>query len=81
MKTIQHTSEADVVNVLDKARTAILQGGYDDLAAVAAELAGLIWEQNSPELLNSLSPLVKPLIAIADILAVDKNFLRAAIAA
>ncbi|MFZ2161938.1 MAG: hypothetical protein WAW02_06935 [Sideroxyarcus sp.] len=81
MKTIHRTSEADVINVLDKARTAILQGGYDDLAAVAEELAGMIWEQNHPVKANSLSPLVKPLIAIADILAIDKNFLRPAISA
>lgn len=81
MKTSQSKSEADVVNVLDQARTAILQGGYDDLAAVAEELAGLIWEQNSPERANLLSPLVKPLIAIADILAVDRSFLHAAISA
>ena len=81
MKKLQRTSEGDVVIVFSKARTAILEGGYDDLAAVVQELAGLIWEENSPEIANSLSPLVKPLIAIADILAIDRNFLHAAIAA
>lgn len=81
LKTTQNTSEADIVNVLGKARTAILQGGYDDLAVVALELAGLIKQQNQSSRANSLSPLVKPLIAIADILAADMTFLRAAIAA
>jgi len=81
LKTIQTTSEAEVVNVLGKARTAILQGGYDDLATIAEELTGLLWDQNPHEKVNPLSPLVKPLIAIADILAVDKTFLHAAIAA
>jgi len=81
LKPIQSTSEADIVNVLGKARTAILEGGYDELAAVAEELTGLIWEQNPPVKVNPLSPLVRPLIAIADILAVDKTFLQPAIAA
>ena len=81
MKTIQSTSEDDVVKVLGRARTAILEGGFDDLVTVAEELQGLLEKQNPPLKISSLSPLVKPLIAIADILATDKIFLGTALAA
>jgi hypothetical protein len=80
LKNIQSKSEAEAEIVLGKARSAILEGGYDDLAAVAAELAGLINEHQSLKD-NSVSLLVKPLIAIADILALDSKYLPAAIAA
>jgi hypothetical protein len=79
LKTIQNTSESLALSVLGKARTAILEGGHDDLAAAGVALAELINEQSVAAKDGPLSPLVKPLIAIADILAADKDFLRAAI--
>ncbi len=81
MKAIQNTSENEAASVLLKARSAILEGGYDDLASAATELSGLIKKQNPPAKETPLSPLIKPLIAIADTLSADKQFLRAAIAA
>ena len=81
MKTTESTYETEAANVLGRARNAILEGGYDDLAEAAAKLAGLIKEQESILKDGSLSPLVKSLIAIADILAADTKYLPAAIAA
>jgi hypothetical protein len=81
LETIQNKSETEAARILLKARTAIMQGGYDDLASAAERLAELIKEQNPAFEDNPLSPLVKPLIAIADILAADNSYLSAAIAA
>ena len=81
MVTVPDTGDTAAINLLRKARYAILEGGFDDLATVATELAGLIREQNPALKDTPVSPLVKPLIAIADILATDANYLRAAISA
>ena len=81
LKTIQNKSENEAANVLVKARSAILEGGYDDLASAAADLSELIKKQNPPQKETPLSPLIKPLIAIADILSTDRQYLRAAITA
>lgn len=81
LKTIQHINETDAARLLAKARSAILEGGYDDLASAAEELAGLIKEQNPPLKDNAVSLLAKPLFAIADILASDDDFLSEAITA
>ncbi|MBI5890727.1 MAG: hypothetical protein HZB47_08635 [Nitrosomonadales bacterium] len=81
MATMQTTDETKAAGIFGNARNAILEGGYDDLAVAAAELTELIKEQNPPLKDNPLSPLVKPLIAVADVLAADRSYLRAAIAA
>lgn len=75
METIQRTSEG----LLAKARSAILEGGHDDLASVAQRLAGLIGEQQPLLKDNDVSSLAKPLLAIANILAADDDFLSEAI--
>jgi hypothetical protein len=79
LKTTQNTNEAKALTILAKVRSAILEGGHDDLAAAGVELAELINEQSLAVKDWPLSPLVKPLIVIADILAADKEFLNAAI--
>lgn len=81
LKTSQNTSEIEATNVLLKARSAILEGGYDDLALATRELEELIKEQDESLKNSPLSPLVKPLITLADILAADKKFLHTAISA
>lgn len=79
MKPIQNSNETRAVGILGKVRSAILEGGHDDLAAAGVELAELINEQSLADKDAPMSPLVRPLIVIADILAADKEFLRAAI--
>ncbi len=81
MKSAQSKSEKAAESVLLRARSAILEGGYDDLASAAADLSELIRKQNPPLKEAPLSPLIKPLIAIADILSADRQYLRAAITA
>jgi hypothetical protein len=82
LKTIQSKSETEAaIALFGKVRSAILEGGYDDLASAAVELTGLIKEQSQHLKDRQISPLAKPLCAIADILAVDSNYLHAAIAA
>ncbi|MDP1633291.1 MAG: hypothetical protein Q8L69_01250 [Gallionellaceae bacterium] len=73
-------SEA-VIALLGKAREAILHGGYDDLAALAAGLSNHVRMQDPPLKGNEMSEQLRPLIAIADILAQDHGYLAAAIAA
>jgi hypothetical protein len=60
-------------------KSAILEGGYDDLALAAEKLAGLIREQNSQTKDKPASALARTLIAVANILASDKQFLHEAI--
>jgi hypothetical protein len=84
LKTIQRTSETDAASLLAKARSAILEGGFDDLASAAKQLSGLIKEQHNPQSKSKdkpVSPLVRPLLAIADILAADTKYLQEAISA
>ncbi|MDO8989140.1 MAG: hypothetical protein Q7U91_05855 [Sideroxyarcus sp.] len=81
MKTIQSTNKTEETDVLAKTRSAILEGGYDDLAAAAKELSARIGAQHPPAKDKSVSALVKPLIVVADILATDGKYLRDAIAA
>lgn len=81
MKPAQSKSEKEAESVLLRARSAILEGGYDDLASAAADLSELIRKQNPPSKEAPLSPLIKPLITIADILSADRQYLRAAITA
>ncbi|MBU0621722.1 MAG: hypothetical protein KJ795_07730 [Gammaproteobacteria bacterium] len=82
MKTSHNTGNTEAMCVLlGKAREAILHGGYDDLAATAAELSGLIRMQHPPLQGNEMSALVRPLIAVADILSQDQEYLPAAITA
>lgn len=82
MKAGQGSGETDAaITLLGKAREAILHGGFDDLAAMAAALSGLIRMQHPPLEGNEMSEQVRPLIAIADILAQDRDYLAAAVAA
>ncbi len=79
MKAIQNTSEKEAVTALGMVKSAILEGGYDDLALAAEKLAGLIREQNSHTKDKPVSALARTLIAVANILASDKQYLHEAI--
>ena len=82
LKTSHNSGNTEAVCVLlGKAREAILHGGYDDLAATSAELSGLIRMQHPPLQGNEKAALVRPLIAVADILSQDQEYLPAAITA
>jgi len=81
LEAIENKYETEAAVILEKAKNAILEGGYDDLATATAELAALIREQ-SPLLKDSpQSQLIRSLIANADILASDSKYLPAAIRA
>jgi hypothetical protein len=81
LKTIQRTRETDAAGLLANARAAILEGGFDDLASAAKELSGLIMDHNPQSKDSPVSPLVRPLMAIAGILAADTKYLHEAISA
>lgn len=81
MKAIQDTKESQAASVLGMTKTAILEGGYDDLALAAEKLAGLIREEAPSSKDQSVSLLARPLLAIANILATDKQYLHEAISA
>lgn len=81
LNTAENKSETEATNILRKARYAILEGGYDDLALATRELGIVIKEQDQSSKDSPLSPLVKLLITFADILAADRKFLHTAIAA
>lgn len=62
-------------------RSAIQEGGFDDLALAAEKLAILVSESGSLSKGKQVSALARTLIAVANILASDKQYLREAISA
>jgi hypothetical protein len=81
LKAIQSTSEKEATGILGLTMSAIHEGGYDDLALSAGKLAGLIRQQSSLSSDKAVSALVRPLMAVAAILASDKQYLHEAISA